>query len=155
MAGTVEELIGKLKGLESFANDAASVSLKQNESEILDLNKAQMLVAGIDSDGDQLGQYAPFTIQERSKKGLQTDYIDLRFDGDFQDKMELNPTGKTEVEFDSKDPKWDSDISKQWPDALGLTSDNEERAGDMIFIDIDKKIDKYLTPGTSRKVVNV
>jgi hypothetical protein len=155
MAGTVQELIGKLKGLESFVNDSAAFALKVNSDEILDLNKAQMIVAGVDADGDQLGQYAPFTVEERSKKGLQTEYIDLRFTGEFQDKMELIPTGKTEVEFDSKDPKWDSDISKQWPDALGLTSDNEERAGDMIIKVIDVNVDKYLTPGTAKKLVNV
>lgn len=155
MSDTVEDLILKLKSLPEFTKAAAGDSIVDNKDDILDLNKAQMLVLGADSDGAQLGQYSPFSKEERKKKGLQTDYIDLRFTGEFQDKMSLNKIDDLSYEIDSTDPKWNDKLRPRWPDALGLDSDNEERLTKILTDHIDFQVDNYLSTGASPILVNV
>lgn len=43
----------------------------------------QLGESGIDSEGDNLGVYAPFTIQERSDLGLQVNHVDFKVTGDY------------------------------------------------------------------------
>lgn len=162
MAGTIDELIEKLQSLQAFVASVAENKIEADEQDILDLNRAQMIVAGIDSSNKQLGEYAPLSVKLRKERGLQTDYIDLRFTGEFQDKMYMDKVGELQYELNSSDPKWEQGVDgnrslqAQWPNAIGLNDDNEERVSDMIINDIDKNIDKFLTPGfKERKFVNV
>lgn len=140
--GTVEDLVKKLKGLPKFIEDVVEIYYNDNKEEILDLNKAQLLNSGVDSEGKPLGEYAPFTVEERQKKGLQTDFIDLRYTGKFQDRMQLSKNGvKGEREMTSRDPKWGSDdgvLRKAFPDAIGLTPNSQE----ILTTDIEKEIDR-------------
>jgi hypothetical protein len=47
---------------------------------------------GIDGDGNDLGDYAPFTVNVRQNFGLQTDHISLEFTGEFLRGMDVVPT---------------------------------------------------------------
>ena len=47
---------------------------------------------GIDGDGNDLGEYAPFTVNVRQSFGLQTDHISLEFTGEFLGNMDVIPT---------------------------------------------------------------
>ena len=61
-----------------FVIDATTRSL------IIDLNtEFQLGEEGIDSIGDDLGEYANFTIVKRSELGLQTDHIDFKVTGEY------------------------------------------------------------------------
>ena len=149
---TVETLILKLDSLPGFVQQSGNSSIEENKDDILDLNKAQMIVLGVDSDNSKLGEYAPLSVQERKKKGLQTDYIDLRFTGDFQDSMTVKKEGKG-FAIDATDGKWDGNeisptLSQQFPDALGLTPENENTVTEIIINKIDKEVDKYLSTST-------
>lgn len=152
-AGTVEDLIVKLKGLTTFVRVSASNAIDDNKEDILDLNKAQMLVLGVDNEGDQLGIYAPFTVQEREKKGLQTNFIDLRFTGEFQDKMVVEKTDLAKFELTSTDSKWENKLEPQFPDALGLTNENEDKLTKDLITQIDKDVDEYLEPNQQSRVL--
>lgn len=155
MPGTVKDLIKKLDGLEEYVSRTVDFAIIENDDDILDLNKAQMLVAGIDSQGNQLGEYTPFSAKARKRKGLQTDYIDLRFTGNFQDRMKLKRTGKNKFEMNSDDEKWEVKLSPRWPEAIGLTDDNEERLTGLIIKVLDTNLDKYFDVGTVKRPVNV
>lgn len=51
---------------------------------IIMLNTREQLgEEGIDSLGDTLGEYAPFTVEMRSALGLQVDHIDFKVTGDY------------------------------------------------------------------------
>lgn len=150
MDDTVENLIKKLKRLPGFIKDVVDNSIQSNKDEILDLNKSQMLVAGVDSEGRSLGDYSPKSIEERKKRGLQTEHIDLRFTGKFQDGMKLKKVKKGEYEITSTDPKWngntlDRSLSEQWPDALGLTENSEEILTKELISDIEFQVNNYLS----------
>lgn len=156
MSGTVEELIQKLKNLPAFIKAVGTKGIDDNSQEILDLNKAQMLVAGVDADGKDLGDYAPLSIEIRQEAGLQTDHIDLRFTGEFQDSMILKKEGDKRA-IDATDPKWDGNalvrsLSQQWPAALGLTDESEEAVTKKLTDTINSETDKYLSSSVSPKV---
>lgn len=146
--GTVEDLIVKLKNLPTFVDLVGDNSIAENEDTIIDLNKAQMIVLGIDADGDQLGEYTPYSSQIREAAGLQTEFIDLRFTGDFQDSIELNLTPNG-YEIDATDEKWTDKIEPRFPDALGLIDDNEDRVTNIITSKIEKESEKYFQTSTT------
>lgn len=152
MAKTVEDLIAKLKNLPEFVKKVGSGNIEESKDDILNLNKEQMLTKGIDADGAPLGDYAPESVEIRKEKGLQTDHIDLRFTGEFQDSMKLNKQGD-KFEIDATDPKWDGNalarsLRDQWPDALGLTDESEEAVTKKLTDKISSAVDKYLDPDT-------
>lgn len=61
---------------------------------IIKLNTSEQLgKKGIDSEGDSLGEYAPFTVVERSSLGLQTDHIDFKVTGDYWKSWEVKESG--------------------------------------------------------------
>lgn len=144
--GTVEELISKLKELPGFVEQVADNYFNDQENEVLDLNKDQMLVAGVDSEGVKLGEYSDVTAEVRANAGLQTDHIDLRFTGDFQDAMKLIPTGEAEVEITSTDSKWSSngDLRRRFPDAIGLTETSQDILTKDIIKTIEFQVDNFL-----------
>jgi hypothetical protein len=153
---TVEDLILKLESLPGFVKAVGDGTIEDKAKDILDLNKSQMLTLGVDSEGAQLGDYAPLSIQERKKKGLQTEFIDLRFNGHFQDSMNIKKEGKG-FELNATDAKWNGDaifpsLSQQWPDALGLTEDNEKKVTDLLTEKIGTKVDEFLSNTTPPKV---
>lgn len=144
--GTVEELIGKLKELPDLIKQVADNYFNDQEEKILDLNKDQMLIAGVDSEGINLGDYSPFTAEIRANEGLQTEHIDLRFTGDFQDGMELIPTGLAEVEMTSSDSKWrdGEDLRERFPDAIGLTPISQDILTQELIKTIEFNVDNFL-----------
>lgn len=143
--GTVEDLIIKLKELPQFIEEVVDNYLTDNEEDVLDLNKAQLLNAGVDSEGVPLGEYSARTKEERQKKGLQTDFIDLRYTGEFQDKMDLIKTGEAERTLTSTDSKWQSgELSDRFPDAIGLTPVSEDILTDAIIKEIEFQVDNFL-----------
>jgi hypothetical protein len=149
---TVEDLIKKLTLLPKLVKTSANMAIDKNKEDIVDLNKAQMLVLGVDADGDQLGEYAPLSVEIRDDAGLQTDYIDLRFTGKFQDSMNIKKKDKG-FELIATDGKWDGNsisptLKERWPDALGLIPDNENKVTNIITGNIDRAVSKFLNPST-------
>ncbi len=174
-AGTVEDLIVKLKGLHTFARVSAANAIEDKKEDIIDTNKANMLVLGIDNAGDQLGEYAPLSVIKRKAKGLQTGFIDLRFEGGFQDGIVVEKIGLAEFDMTSTDEKWSQSnsvdisgvnisasdldagrsLSERWPDAIGLTDENENKLTGELIEKVDKDINEYLEPSKHAKVAEL
>ena len=102
------------------------LTLEDQKDKVLDLNRAQLL-AGERSDGSEIGQYRPFTIAARQKKGLQTSHIDLRYEGDFQREMDLEVRGDEYVIY-SHDFKNDKLVAEYGVQIFGLNPENLIRA---------------------------
>ena len=82
----LEEVYNVLDRAIKLESDQAFVFSVDNQVKrlIIDLNtKDQLGQFGIDALGDSLGEYAPFTVEQRSALGLQTDHIDFKFTGDY------------------------------------------------------------------------
>lgn len=63
------------------------------QKKVIELNtEVQLGDDGIDSLGDSLGEYAPFTVNERSSLGLQTGHIDFKVTGDYWRSWRVNVT---------------------------------------------------------------
>lgn len=82
-----------------------ATAMEQIPDKIVYLNQQQLL-SGKKADGTTMGTYRPLTIQKRMEKGRQTSFVDLFFEGNFQDAMYLLVRG-TVFNIDSKD--WKSD----------------------------------------------
>ena len=95
---------------------------KKHEKLILGLNRSQLIVEGINVEGEDLPSYKPITVTLRKAKGLQTGHMDLSMTGDFQKAMfiEFNSEGFT---IESQDYK-ESSLNKRYEQVLGLTNEN-------------------------------
>lgn len=119
---SVDELIDKLDNMLSSLEYEAGQGVLAKKDQGIYLNQTQLL-AGIKSDGTTLGTYRPFTIAKRQDKGRQTAHVDLFYEGDFQNAMDLRVESDRFVIF-SNDPKSDMLQDKYGDLIFGLTADN-------------------------------
>jgi hypothetical protein len=80
---------------------------------------------GIDSEGDSLGEYAPFTVERRSELGLQVDHIDFKITGDYWGSWRVEVKGDVIEIFVNKE-RYDELVDDlSFSDThVGLTDDN-------------------------------
>lgn len=98
------------------------------QKKVIELNtEVQLGEDGIDSLGDSLGEYAPFTVNERSRLGLQTGHIDFKVTGDYWRSWRVNVTNNAIIiTVDSS--RFDELVNELRfsPDHVGLTEENLE-----------------------------
>ena len=153
-----------VENLKKFANrlgqtDAfivnATVDILNNDDigdKIEEMNRGQ-LRSGVDAGGDKMGKYKSYTyIQERQSKSLQTEFIDLGFDGDFYGSIVSDSfaNGKEPVvEMTATDNKWENatdtgdSLKSRFPNALGLTKESAEKVGGLIAPKLAQKISNF------------
>lgn len=121
----------KLDELEAF-EQAVDSEIKEL---IIQMNTREQLgELGVDSDSKDLGDYADFTIEERSKKGLQVGHIDFKVTGDYWRSWEVKVVGDViEISVDKfrfDELVFDLRFSEKH---VGLTDENlAELAGEML-----------------------
>ena len=132
--------VRKYKNIHRVINE----SIKDNELEILALNRDQMWEEGIvDVNNPQaILNYAPGTIKQKKKRARykRTDHITLKWAGSFHDKMKL-VIKATEFFITSKDFKWSKFSSGEWgggrfENALGLTGKSKSELRKLIKSDL-------------------
>ncbi len=144
MLESVKDILNKAINLDEvkawyFAID---IDLQNN---IIKLNTIdQLFNDGIDSLGDSLGEYSPFTVELKKAKGQPTDRITLKDTGDFY------KTFKVEVKDDSffinANPiKDDNNLFDDFgSEIVGLTEDNQKKISKTILDNTIKYIRKQL-----------
>lgn len=144
MLESVKDILDKAINLDGvkawyFAID---IDLQNN---IIKLNTIdQLFNDGIDSLGDSLGEYSPFTVELKKAKGQPTNRITLKDTGDFY------KTFKVEVKDDSffinANPiKDDSNLFDDFgSEIVGLTEDNQKKISKTILDNTIKYIRKQL-----------
>jgi len=142
----LRNFIQKLKpsSLESAGKGFALTYLTKRVDFLEELNKGQ-LRQGVDTQGDliQMG-YSEMHADARSERGLQTDFVDLKFSGDFHKSITADPTLNF-VEFDATDSKYPEILELFDRPLLGLTVDNALLVGGMTASNISNKLLTYLT----------
>lgn len=134
------ETIGK--NIESFALK----SIEGKEEVLADLNRTQMFLEGIRSDGSDIEPpYTNFTVQLKQEKGQRTDHVTLRDTKDFHDSIvyDLNPF-EGNIGIDATDVKTPDLIEKYGIDILGLTDENITRLVLLIEFNITEELEKFL-----------
>ena len=144
MLESVKDILNKAINLDEvkawyFAID---IDLQNN---IIKLNTIdQLFNEGIDSLGDSLGEYSPFTVELKKAKGQPTNRITLKDTGDFY------KTFKVEVKDDSffinANPiKEDNNLFDDFgSEIVGLTEDNQKKISKTILDNTIKYIRKQL-----------
>lgn len=132
-------------GINKILND----SLKELVDFIVDLNKEQLYVRG-DIDVNYPGlkeHYAESTIKQKRKKATykKTDFVTLRWEGDFYSGFELELRDKDFI-IRTSDPKRkflleeSKNFGNRFVNALGLTEESKEELRDKIKPVIIQKI---------------
>ena len=138
--------VGSIK-IEDLKNDAFE-SVREKAEE---LNREQ-LEKGLNAKGEQIGEYGGFYVDEREKKGLQTDYVDLKVTGKFHNSIYVKKEGE-DVEIFSDDNaqkvqsllKGGNGVRKGGfgEEIFGLTNESKEITKEMAretIIDIVKEV---------------
>lgn len=103
--------------------------LLDNQELILELNRDQLNDQGVNSKGEEIFSYAPYspyTIKRKQRKGQPTDRVTLRDTGKFQAGFKLVVTpGSYRVTSDDK--KTSLLVEKYGPYIFGLTSENRDK----------------------------
>lgn len=111
--------------------------IKDSEGIITAYNKQQLQDTGENSFGVKLsdigGEYSPFTIEIRKKKGKQTKHIDLFDKGDFQGDFYIDIKSDSAV-IDSKDAKRDELVERWGIELFGVNDENKQDFIDQILL---------------------
>lgn len=121
---TLTEFANKLSSANLDTNDLAGVVLEERSNEATDLNRQQLL-SGKKKDGSGMGTYRPFTVQERLRRGLQVQFVDLRFTGNWQGGLKFVRKGTT-YDFESSDWKDGMLRDKYGETITGLSDDSKD-----------------------------
>lgn len=127
-------------------------SIKSHEAEIIDLNIAQHREQGVNSAGQLMSNYAPYTPLSVFLKGIagtltsnNPDIINLHDTGEFHERMELFKSGnKNEYEISSTDVKTD-ELEEKYSSGknsiFGLTNENMDYINfRLILPDIEEEL---------------
>jgi len=141
--GSLDKKLARVRKFKNF-DRVLNVIIKDNEPEILAMNRDQMYEDGIvDVNNPQaILQYAPGTVKQKKKRARykRTDHITLKWAGSFHDKMKL-VIKATEFWITSKDPKWSKFGSGEWgqgrfENALGLTKESLSMLRELVKSDL-------------------
>lgn len=149
---TIEQLEIKLKGLSDYLGNEVTKWMKENNAYILTLEREQLSGkqqgVGVNVDDKQIGKYKSKGYKtQRSKKGLQIAFIDLKFSGDFYKglvlnmKQGFNKGGDTAIwEFGAKEKEF---LTEKYPSILGLTEMSMVELTDALFEDLYLALKRY------------
>lgn len=115
------ELYNRLQNLD--INHILAEMVEANEDYVVFLNQKQLL-KGEKKDGSKIGTYRPYTIMRRMEKGRQTAFIDLFYEGDFQEGMFVEVRG-LDFLLSSKDSKTDKLEDLYGENIFGLSAESK------------------------------
>ncbi len=114
---------------------------------IIELNQSQLYESGTDSNGQSLGQYQPYTVEIKRKKGQRTDHITLKDTGRFYNSFRIRVKSDG-FEIHVKDlPGKDSLIYRYGIDILGLDTMSLHQIQDIFIREIKKALLTKILPG--------
>lgn len=117
-----EKIIRICKNTKALNRDVIFKKVFDNkgvQQQVVDLNQSQMFDDGVDAKGESLGQYSPFTIALKEKKGQRIDHITLKDTGEFYGSMKVKAQ-RDEIIVSADMKKPDTDLEVIYPNALGL-----------------------------------
>lgn len=111
---TSEQLIQGLKDWKSLMRLNRGVLMEKTVAAILPVYKQRIFGGGFDADMGYIGEYrSKIWVQERLKKGLQVDYVDLKFSGKLYDAIKAQKDGYDAVAAIPKDKEYQKAIEQE------------------------------------------
>jgi len=130
-------------------NKIVDDSIREIEKFILELNQKQLYEEGVIdvTNPSKREHYAPATIRQKKKSATfkKTEFITLRWDGDFYSSFKLIIFDKFFV-IQAKDLKWANwlEPNPRFENALGLTEESKEEVRQIILPVFLKRIKEEL-----------
>lgn len=145
----LERLLKNLNKLD--INDIFFTLWKDNRVQnfIVDLNTegkptSQLYELGIDSQGNTLGEYSPYTIQFKIDKGQRFDHVTLKDTGDFYETFKVKPTKKG-FEIIANPNKDDDNLFEIYgKEIVGLTEENKTILLAFVKEDFERELEKRM-----------
>lgn len=141
--GSLDKKLARIRKYNNFPAVLNRI-IKDNEPEILALNRDQMYEDGIVdvNNPSSVLQYQPKTIKQKQRRARykRTDHITLKWTGSFYDKMKLIINSDNFV-ITSTDFKWPEFSSGSWgggrfANALGLTDKSKSELRELVKSDL-------------------
>jgi len=143
----IERLLSNLNNLNINDIFFALWSDNKVQNYIIDLNTegettSQLYNLGVDSEGNSLGEYSPYTIQFKVDKGQRFDHITLKDTGDFYETFKVKPK-KRGFELVANPNKDDDNLFEIYgKEIVGLTKDNQKLLMAFVETDFNKELEK-------------
>ena len=133
----LNRMFAKAKSLDEGRAWVFSVDNQKVKNRVIELNTVDQLGEhGIDALGSSLGEYRPFTINEKKRKGQITDHITFKDTGGYWRSWRVIVTRNSiEIEVDDLTFNELIDIRGSWENHVGVTNEN-----------IDKLISELVLP---------
>jgi len=140
---SVNEFIKRLSGLEYYTKKLATEALFKASPEIVKQNNAE-LMRGKNTKGETIQKgYSKYYGKKRKEAGLQTQFVDLKFSGKFQD------TSKGVKVVEGLDIEsgvdYEKHIRKRFENIRGLNDKQAEIQASKIAEELIEPLKKYLT----------
>ena len=133
----------QLKGFPQFLSRVTDEFVNANSVKIVDANRQQMQRDGEDIEGNKLGQYAPSTVKARRAKGLQTNFIDLKFTGEFSKSINQKKVKPLTHQISSNDPVFIDYLLPRFGQVIGLNEKNESEFDSGFKNELTKQMGNY------------
>lgn len=131
----------KLNNVQTFVESIIPAVLKIHSEDMLSSQKERIHIKGEDVFNKKFGDYSPFTVEEKKKKGQFTDYIILKDTEEFEN-SEFAKVNNNIIEFGATDSKT-AELERDYGDILGLDENEEERYLRIIGLSILFRFKKY------------
>lgn len=105
---------------------------------------SQLYELGVDSEGNSLGEYSPYTIQFKIEDGQRFDHVTLKDTGDFYETFKVKPNKKG-FELMANPNKDDDNLFEIYgKEIVGLTKDNQKLLLAFVETDFNKELEKRI-----------
>ena len=139
----VDQFISKMRNIRPFLTKSWQKIMLSLDSDIVNLQNEQ-LMAGKNVEGKtmQKGYSKPYA-KKRTKAGLQTGFVDLRFTGKYQDTKHLF---KKQEGIDIRSAAdYEPHLRANFPNHVGLNEKNAEVIAEKVATQLAVEIEKYLS----------
>ena len=145
MSGSLREFAQRVRGLRDFITQEVQKTMIENADVIEEIQRKRLSRGKNIEDRTIQKGYSPGYAKTRKSKGLQTNYVDLNFTGEFYQSLDMVPEG----DFGKFDIISDVDYAKyiygRFPAIMGLTKNEADEVKKILLKGLKEKIIKYLT----------
>jgi len=144
MSRSLREFAQKVHGLRDFIIQEVQKTMIENADAIEEIQRKRLSRGkNIEERTIQKG-YSPGYAKTRKRKGLQTNYVDLNFTGEFYQSLDMVPEGDF-GKFDIiSDVEYAPYIFNRYANIMGLNKAQTKELKDIVLKELKPAIRKYL-----------
>jgi len=144
MAVTIDEFARRWDGLKDFILHDISRITKEKAAIVEEMQRKR-LAKGKSTEGKTIQKgYSPGYAKRRKKRGLQTNYVDLNFTGEFYESLEIKELAEV-GEFETISyVDYSKYILDRYIGVLGINKEDGKKLKEIINQELNKSVKRYL-----------